>query len=256
MKTPRAFLCFFLICVGQCLSAVAQKLPAPEPQPCTYARDHKVTVSDADKDVKVPLAYLIPCIQDLLGHAQDQLAEDSKGKPVGEAPPPLSTVEFDFQTVKTTDTVANLGIASVFTTGVERKAKATSESDFTYSVPQPKDKALYKASIFPKWLKQLFARWDAPQEEEKSLAQTLPEAIVAAVKAVEQNPLVKGPSGEKLSHRKIVITVAFEVDKTFNNDLDFTKILVVGPEVKYNPERDDVQTVKLTFEDIDKPAGT
>ncbi len=99
MKAPRVFLWFFLICGGQCFSATAQKRPAPEPQPCTYAKDHKVTVSDTDKDVKVPLAYLIPCIQDLLGHAQDQLAEDSKGKPVGEAPPPLSTVEFDFQTV-------------------------------------------------------------------------------------------------------------------------------------------------------------
>src|ERR1700728_2504355 len=28
---------------------------------------------------------------------------------------------------------------------------------------------------------------------------------VEAVKAVEKNPLVKGPNGEKLSHRKIVI---------------------------------------------------
>ncbi|QHN03424.1 hypothetical protein FTO74_08645 [Granulicella sp. WH15] len=212
----------------------------------------------AVKDPKhlVPLSYLIPCVEQLLAEANKQLAADQellkKDSPKSAPYPPLSTAEFDFQGVTTSDATGNLTILSVFTAGAERKSKATQETDITYSVPTPPAAhggMLEAHSAVGDWFRRLINDWKAPHGEARSLDKTLPDAIVSAIKEVEQYPTVTGGGGELLSHRKIVISIAFEVDSSFNTDLDFSKLTIVGPKATYSRESDNTQTLKLTFED-------
>lgn len=47
----------------------------------------------------------------------------------------------------------------------------------------------------------------------------------------------------------IVISIALKVDSSFNTDLDFSKLTIVGSKATYSRESDNTQTLKLTFED-------
>ena len=146
-----------------------------------------------------------------------------------DALPPLQSVEFDFK-VATKETVKGSISFFIFSLGASTSNITVNDVTYTYECPTPAARAI--------------------SEEPKILNQTLVQTIQEAAKAVKESGTL-----EDLKFTKLVVDVEFGVEWTLNAGGNFTYQFVtlnLGAEKNKNT----VQSVKLTFKDLEKPKPT
>ena len=143
-----------------------------------------------------------------------------------DALPPLQSVEFDFK-VATKETVkGSIGFV-IFSIGGSTSKSTVNDVTYTYERPTPAAQVL--------------------AEEPKILNKTLVQTIQEAAKAVKESGTL-----EDLKFTKLVVDVEFGVEWTLSAGGKFTYQFVtldLGAEKNKNT----VQSVKLTFKDLEKP---
>jgi hypothetical protein len=181
--------------------------------------------------------------------AVTSILDDVKSDPAFQSGPQLVEAEFDYQTVTATTATGGLGILGIVTIGGSRERDTTSETDFIYDLPSTTNPT--HAAFLGGWLqkvKDFFARNDSSQIIAKA-SQVLPAAIKQAATSMQSVGKVINPTGQDLSVRKYVITLAFSVKDDFNGGEDVSSLVVVAPKVSFDHSKQTVQTLKLTFQD-------
>lgn len=163
--------------------------------------------------------------------------------------PSLKSAEFDFQTVNTTTAGGGIRIFALITAGGSRTRAATSETDFSYSLPAPSASQAHILSL-DGWLGKVRS-WFGRNKDYNSIkiGDELPKAIQAAALSMQQVPRLNNPEGPNLTHRSFTVSISFEVLDTFNTGADFSSLLVVSPNLSYSHSKSSTQTLRLTFED-------
>jgi hypothetical protein len=178
------------------------------------------------------------------------ILQEVKSDPAFQHGPQLTQAEFDYQTVTTTTATGGLGIMGIVTLGASRARSITSETDFVYSLAS--SGAEEPAASIGGWIEKIKAFF-ARNDKQQILAQAdkvLPAAIKQAAANLQSAPTLPNPSGNALTKRSYVITLAFSVTDDFNGGEDVSSLVVVAPKLSLDHSRGDVQTLKLTFADM------
>ena len=163
--------------------------------------------------------------------------------------PSLKSAEFDFQTVNTTTAGGGVRILALITAGGTRAREATSETDFTYSLPAASANQAHILGL-DGWLGKVRG-WFGRNKDYNNvrIGDELPKAIEAAALSMQQVPQLNNPEGANLTHRSFTVSISFEVLDTFNAGADFSSLLVVSPNLSYSHSKAYTQTLRLRFED-------
>jgi len=181
--------------------------------------------------------------------AVTSILDEVKSDPAFQSGPQLVEAEFDYQTVSATTATGGLSILGILTIGASRERDTTSETDFIYDLPSTTSAT--HAAFLGGWLrkvKDFFAHNDNQQILAKA-NQVLPAAIKQAAASMQSAGKVINPTGQDLSVRKYVITLAFSVKDDFNGGGDVSSLVVVAPKASLDHSKQTVQTLKLTFQD-------
>lgn len=181
--------------------------------------------------------------------AVTSILDEVKSDPAFQSGPQLVEAEFDYQTVSATTATGGIGILGILTIGASRERDTTTETDFVYDLPSNTNAT--HAAFLGGWLrkvKDFFAGNDSQQILVKA-DQVLPAAIKQAAANMQLVGKVINPTGQDLSVRKYVITLAFSVKDDFNGGEDVSSLVVVAPKVSLDHSKQTVQTLKLTFQD-------
>jgi hypothetical protein len=170
----------------------------------------------------------------------------------------LQSAEFDFQTVVSANSTGGIA-SSILTVEGEHERESTTEMAFTYAVPDEKksQELAIKPLFLSKWgeaIKKFFEKLSKTQADTK-LNEALPAAIKAAAESVKAVRQINNPNGKPLTERTFTVSIAFAVKNAFNFGCDASSLIKVSPELKYSKSRQNVQTIKLTFVDSEKPAA-
>jgi hypothetical protein len=199
-------------------------------------------------NIQVPSDKHIASLVDVT-RAVTSILDEVKSDPAFQSGPQLVEAEFDYQTVSTTTASGGLSILGILTIGASRERDTTTETDFIYDLPSTVNAT--HAAFIGGWLrkvKDFFAHNDSQQILSKA-NEILPAAIKQAAASMQSAGKVINPTGEDLSVRKYVITMAFSVKDDFNGGEDVSSLIVVAPKVSLDHSKQTVQTLKLTFQD-------
>lgn len=181
--------------------------------------------------------------------AVTSILDEVKSDPAFQSGPQLAEAEFDYQTVSATTATGGLSILGIITIGGSRERQTTNETDFIYDLPGATNAV--HAAFLGGWLqkvKDFFAHNDSQQILAKANV-VLPAAIKQAAASMQSVGKVINPTGQNLSVRKYVITLAFQVTDDFNGGEDVSSLVIVAPKVSLDHSNQTVQTLKLTFQD-------
>jgi hypothetical protein len=207
-----------------------------------------VCAQSAPANVQVPSDKHTASLLDVT-RAVTSILSEVKSDPAFQKGPQLTTAEFDYQTVTTTTATGGLGILGILTLSASRERDTTSETDFIYELPDNKDEA--HAAFLGGWLQKI-RDFFGSNDEKQILAKAnvvLPAAIKAAAASMQNAPTLPNPTGKDLTKRSYVITLAFSVKDDFNGGEDVSSLVVVAPKVSLDHSKQNVQTLKLTFQD-------
>lgn len=217
--------CAIFVCSVLTSSARAQATPANVQVP---ADPHAASLLDVTR-----------AVTSILAQVRTDLAA-----PQG---PQLVSAEFGFQTVTTTTANGGLSVLGILTAGAARERDVTSETDFTYSVPEPGVAA--RAFALNGWLSRVrdFFLGNNGQQIQSKASTVLPAAIGEAAEAMQNAPVLENPTGSDLSSRSFVVTLAYAVKEDFNAGVDVASLVIVKPQAALDHNRQNVQTLRLTF---------
>jgi hypothetical protein len=240
MTRTWALLAVLAVVVPTFLTASAQNncdaisiASADNPQPPTGEKDKKKQKDKGNNAGRtVPLARVICEVEQALDDYQDEVTTPLK--PASDMLPGLATADMDFKTV--VDTKGGISFSFLlFKFGVTHDNQATNDLDFIY---EPKSRhRTGNAHGFQKV---------------EPFQPKLVETIKAAARAIQDQRSAVQTSKDPLVLKQFSVTLAFSV--TWDGSAGATgpiELVTIGG--TYERSRNDVQTVKLTFADPDKP---